>query len=270
MRSICPSYPGDSRIQKVIGEVQQIYRDNFFPEMNAKWSSYPENIGHKDWQGCFRCHDDSHKSADGKKIIESSNCNACHTLIAQGKGNELMQLTPQGQEFKHPDGEKVEGGSTIAIMAACETNMNPMIRRFTAARTFMAATALIFLGLVSVRAAEEFKNQDCLDCHNDPSNVRKVKGKEVPLELFTTNRFEKSVHAKLACGLIATRESKIWCMTHPCHPRTAFPAMRRMRRMCRQRKIMRIASTSEPHAGRLGGGELLGLSRLPQHHAGEG
>ena len=48
-------------------------------------------------------------------------------------------------------------------------------------------------------AAEEFKNQDCLDCHNDPSNVRKVNGKEVPLELFTTNRFEKSVHAKLAC-----------------------------------------------------------------------
>jgi len=109
-KHLSQSYPGDGRIQKVIGEVQQIYRDNFFPEMNAKWSSYPENIGHKDWQGCFRCHDDSHKSADGKKIIESSNCNACHTFIAQGKGNELMQLTPQGQEFKHPDGEKVEGG----------------------------------------------------------------------------------------------------------------------------------------------------------------
>jgi nitrate/TMAO reductase-like tetraheme cytochrome c subunit len=97
-------------VEKVVAEVQQIYRDNFFPEMKANWAAYPENIGHKDWMGCFRCHDDSHKSADGKKIIESSNCNACHTIIAQGRGDELMQITPKGQKFKHPDGEEVEGG----------------------------------------------------------------------------------------------------------------------------------------------------------------
>ena len=48
--------------------------------------------------------------ADGKMIIQSSDCNACHTIIAQGRGDELMQLTPQGQKFKHPDGEEVEGG----------------------------------------------------------------------------------------------------------------------------------------------------------------
>ncbi len=47
--------------------------------------------------------------------------------------------------------------------------------------------------------AEAFKNEDCLDCHNDPANTRTVNGKAVPLELFTTNKFEKSVHAKLAC-----------------------------------------------------------------------
>ena len=48
-------------------------------------------------------------------------------------------------------------------------------------------------------APEVFPNADCLDCHNDPSNTRTVNGKSVPLELFTTNRFEKSVHANLNC-----------------------------------------------------------------------
>ncbi|HWQ91724.1 MAG TPA: cytochrome c3 family protein, partial [Clostridia bacterium] len=46
---------------------------------------------------------------------------------------------------------------------------------------------------------EKFPNADCLDCHNDPSNTRSVKGQAVPLELFTTNKFETSVHAKLSC-----------------------------------------------------------------------
>jgi len=77
--------------------------------------------------------------------------------------------------------------------------MNRIIPSITRIGLLTGFVVFCALGLPSAFAAEEFKNQDCLDCHNDPTNVRKVKGKEVPLELFTTNRFEKSVHAKLAC-----------------------------------------------------------------------
>ncbi|HOX58647.1 MAG TPA: NapC/NirT family cytochrome c [Candidatus Paceibacterota bacterium] len=101
-------YPGDPRIRPAIEAVQQIYRDNFFPEMKASWKTYPDNIGHKDWPGCFRCHDGLHKTADGKRTIEASDCNACHTILAQGSGAELDQLTPKGQKFKHP-GDEVDG-----------------------------------------------------------------------------------------------------------------------------------------------------------------
>jgi cytochrome b subunit of formate dehydrogenase len=48
-------------------------------------------------------------------------------------------------------------------------------------------------------ASERFANADCLDCHTDPTTTRKVGGKDVPLELFPTNKFAASVHAKLAC-----------------------------------------------------------------------
>jgi hypothetical protein len=102
-------YQGDQRIRPVITAVQQIYTNNFFPEMKASWKTYPDNIGHKDWPGCFRCHDGLHKTPDGKGSIKANDCNACHTILAQGSDAELDQLTPKGQKFKHP-GDEVEGG----------------------------------------------------------------------------------------------------------------------------------------------------------------
>jgi nitrate/TMAO reductase-like tetraheme cytochrome c subunit len=101
-------YPTDQRTSKLITEVQKIYQDNFFPEMKADWSSYPEHIGHKDWLGCFRCHDGRHKSDDGRKQVTASDCDSCHTILAQGSGAELMKLTPLGQKFRHP-GDEVDG-----------------------------------------------------------------------------------------------------------------------------------------------------------------
>jgi hypothetical protein len=71
--------------------------------MKSDWKAYPNNIGHLMWAGCFRCHDGNHKSADGKAITDS--CDACHSILAQGSGAELLQLTPGGQPFKHPAGD---------------------------------------------------------------------------------------------------------------------------------------------------------------------
>jgi nitrate/TMAO reductase-like tetraheme cytochrome c subunit len=98
-------YPNEPRIRPVIDVVQQLYRDNFFPEMKASWKIYPDNIGHKNWPGCFRCHDGNHKTEDGKRTIKANDCNACHTILAQGNGPELLQLSPAGQAFKHPGGD---------------------------------------------------------------------------------------------------------------------------------------------------------------------
>lgn len=95
-------------VRSTIAMVQQIYTNNFFPEMKARWQAYPDNIGHKDWAGCFRCHDGNHMTADGKRSIKASDCNTCHTILAQGSGAQLEQLTPNGQKFKHP-GDEVDG-----------------------------------------------------------------------------------------------------------------------------------------------------------------
>ena len=112
--NLAQSYPPEkfpavqTSVKSTISAVQQIYQQNFFPEMKASWKSYPDNIGHKDWLGCFRCHDGEHKTADGTKAIKANDCNSCHTILTQGSGAELDQLTPAGQKFKHP-GDEVDG-----------------------------------------------------------------------------------------------------------------------------------------------------------------
>ena len=98
-------YPGDMRIQDATATLQQIYADNFFPEMNASWASYPDNVGHMIWPGCFRCHDGDHKTPDRKLTIKATGCNTCHTILAQGAGAELDKLAPAGQTFVHAGGD---------------------------------------------------------------------------------------------------------------------------------------------------------------------
>ena len=87
-----------------IAAVQDIFAKNIFPERKADWRVYPNNIGHKDWQGCFRCHDSKHKSETGQ-VVSSSDCNSCHTILSQGKGVDLAKLNGSGLEFKHPGGD---------------------------------------------------------------------------------------------------------------------------------------------------------------------
>jgi nitrate/TMAO reductase-like tetraheme cytochrome c subunit len=60
--------------------VADIYLRNIFPDMKVTWGVHPNNLGHNDFPGCFRCHDGSHTSADGQTI--TNDCNACHNLLA--------------------------------------------------------------------------------------------------------------------------------------------------------------------------------------------
>jgi NapC/NirT cytochrome c family, N-terminal region len=57
-----------------------IYQSNVFPDLKVTWGTYPNNLGHMDDPGCFRCHDDSHASSDKKTIPQD--CSTCHEMLA--------------------------------------------------------------------------------------------------------------------------------------------------------------------------------------------
>jgi hypothetical protein len=60
--------------------IAAIYAHNVFPDLKVTWGTYPNNVGHTDSPGCFRCHDDNHSTADKKTI--SQDCSICHEAVA--------------------------------------------------------------------------------------------------------------------------------------------------------------------------------------------
>ena len=76
LRAFYPAPQAD--VDRAVQSVQSIYRRSVFPEMNVRFGTYPNNIGHVDTPGCFRCHDDNHKTTDGRTIRQD--CETCHTI----------------------------------------------------------------------------------------------------------------------------------------------------------------------------------------------
>jgi nitrate/TMAO reductase-like tetraheme cytochrome c subunit len=68
-------------VAKAAQGVLAIYNRNIFPDLKVTWGTYANNLGHVDFPGCFRCHDGSHTTADGKDTI-TQDCGACHQLLA--------------------------------------------------------------------------------------------------------------------------------------------------------------------------------------------
>jgi nitrate/TMAO reductase-like tetraheme cytochrome c subunit len=86
-------------IRNAVEEVQQIFRRTTFPEMKLNWQTHPNNLGHYYFNGCFRCHDGQHVSADGKVV--SKDCTQCHTLMSESEGTTSLAATA-APNFQHP------------------------------------------------------------------------------------------------------------------------------------------------------------------------
>ena len=77
-------------VEQSAKEVAAIYLRNVFPQMHVTWGTHPNNIGHMDSPGCFRCHDGNHTSADGQTI--TNDCSVCHELLpTDGGTSEILK-----------------------------------------------------------------------------------------------------------------------------------------------------------------------------------
>ena len=75
------------------GEViADIYSRNVFPEAGVDWGTYPDNRGHQEFPGCFRCHGGEHTAATGETI--TNNCFRCHhpAAVEETKPEVLQAL----------------------------------------------------------------------------------------------------------------------------------------------------------------------------------
>ncbi len=88
-------------IEKAAKVVAGIYGRGVFPQMHVDWRTYAVNLGHRDWPGCFRCHDGRHVTKTGKVL--PNDCNStCHTKPERGKVTVLGQQPEAPLSDWHP------------------------------------------------------------------------------------------------------------------------------------------------------------------------
>jgi nitrate/TMAO reductase-like tetraheme cytochrome c subunit len=84
-----------AQINTAIDEIKVLYRLTATPEMKVTAKTYPDNLGHTDFAGCFRCHDGGHFLVENgvatKKTIPSS-CDTCHTFPQLGPAVASLPL----------------------------------------------------------------------------------------------------------------------------------------------------------------------------------
>lgn len=68
----------EQAVKDAVAEVQAIYDRTVFNEHEIDWTTYPNNLGHIDSPGCFRCHDGKHLDPDDKAV--RLECNVCHAI----------------------------------------------------------------------------------------------------------------------------------------------------------------------------------------------
>jgi hypothetical protein len=91
-------------IEQAVEELREIYAHTTFPSMNLTWDSYPDNLGHVDSPGCFRCHDGEHLNAAGEPI--PYNCTLCHsapvTVQPDQAPDAALAWSVAGQSLEKP------------------------------------------------------------------------------------------------------------------------------------------------------------------------
>jgi len=98
-------------VEQAVTVLQDIYRQTVFPEMNLTWKAYPDNIGHKDSAGCFRCHDGKHLNDAGEAI--PLRCTLCHSapsvVAAGGESDQAQTLALAASAGREPSSHREAG-----------------------------------------------------------------------------------------------------------------------------------------------------------------
>jgi hypothetical protein len=82
----------DGQVKAAARGLAALYRRNIWPRMDLGWDTYHNHIGHQgekaDTRGCYRCHDEKHKTKDGKVL--SQDCELCHELLAEDEAPDEL------------------------------------------------------------------------------------------------------------------------------------------------------------------------------------
>ena len=116
------------QIRQVIATLNDIYVQSIFPEQKIDWETHPDNLGHKDFPGCFRCHDGKHLTGTGESI--RLECNLCHSIPQRNNGFDLVTTLeivrgPEPPSHTHSNWISLHGQTIDQSCAICHKPASP-------------------------------------------------------------------------------------------------------------------------------------------------
>jgi nitrate/TMAO reductase-like tetraheme cytochrome c subunit len=115
-------------VQQAIQVLQETYQQSVFPEQNSDWTTHPNNIGHKDSPGCFRCHDGKHLNTLDEAI--RLECNLCHSVpVVAGPQDFVAEIEisrgPEPQSHLNPNWISLHNQVFDNTCQSCHTVEDP-------------------------------------------------------------------------------------------------------------------------------------------------
>jgi nitrate/TMAO reductase-like tetraheme cytochrome c subunit len=118
----------EDKIVAAIRTIQDIYDQTVFLDQQIDWTTYPNNVGHINSPGCFRCHDGKHLDANQQAI--RLECNLCHSIpIVAGTQDFVTRIEisrgPEPASHRNPNWISLHNKSIDTSCSACHTMADP-------------------------------------------------------------------------------------------------------------------------------------------------
>jgi hypothetical protein len=115
-------------ISSAIKKLQDIYNQTVFTDQKVDWTTHPNNLGHINSPGCFRCHDGKHLDTQNKAI--RLECNLCHSIPVVATSQDFVanieiSRGPEPNTHINPNWISLHNGAVDATCANCHTTADP-------------------------------------------------------------------------------------------------------------------------------------------------
>ncbi len=115
-------------ISSAINELQTIYNQTVFVDQKVDWTTHPNNLGHINSPGCFRCHDGKHLDAQQQAI--RLECNLCHSIPVVATSKDFVSRIeisrgPEPNSHLNPNWITLHNSTVDATCANCHTTSDP-------------------------------------------------------------------------------------------------------------------------------------------------
>jgi nitrate/TMAO reductase-like tetraheme cytochrome c subunit len=119
---------GQRKVLDAVEELQKIYNDSVYLEQEVNWNTHPNNVGHINSPGCFRCHDGKHLDQNDEAI--RLECNLCHSIpVVAGQDDFVTDIEisrgPEPESHFNPNWIALHNEAFGPSCTACHTMDDP-------------------------------------------------------------------------------------------------------------------------------------------------